>query len=139
LSWIEKRVFIKDVDPLGTRAMVYVIGMQSNDGNIMIIVQGNYYDGARMVWIPDQELVLETPSGIKLYAHPNGTIYAKYFLESFAKAIPEFFDIKNLSEERFTRMIVMPDGTILGLSANRQISDERLEELVESLVEIKAN
>ncbi|MHC4152006.1 MAG: hypothetical protein ACYSSP_07890 [Planctomycetota bacterium] len=65
--------------------------------------------------------------------------YAKYFLESFAKAIPEFFDIKNLSEERFTRMIVMPDGTILGLSANRQISDERLEELVESLVEIKAN
>ncbi|MHC4152005.1 MAG: hypothetical protein ACYSSP_07885, partial [Planctomycetota bacterium] len=100
LSWIEKRVFIKDVDPLGTRAIVYVIGIQSNDGNTMIIVQGDYYDGARMVWIPDQELVLETPSGIKLYGHPNGTIYAKYFLESFAKAKPEFFDIKNLSEER---------------------------------------
>jgi hypothetical protein len=36
-------------------------------------------------------------------------------------------------------MIVMPDGTVLGLSANRQMSNKRLQELVESLVEIKAD
>jgi len=35
-------------------------------------------------------------------------------------------------------MIVMPDGTILGFSANQQMSNERLQELVESLMEIKA-
>jgi len=36
-------------------------------------------------------------------------------------------------------MIVMPDRTILGLSVNKQMSDEKLQELVESLKEIKAN
>jgi hypothetical protein len=36
-------------------------------------------------------------------------------------------------------MIVMPDGTIIGLSANKQMSDKKLQELVESLIEIKAN
>ncbi len=66
-------------------------------------------------------------------------MYARRLLGSFAGANPEFFDIKNLSEERFTRMIVMSDGTIMGLSANKQMSDKRLQELVESLIEIKAN
>ncbi|MHC5060709.1 MAG: hypothetical protein ACYTFK_06465 [Planctomycetota bacterium] len=136
LPWIQKRVLIKDVDPLGTRAIVYLIGIQSDDGNTMIIVQGDYYDGKRMVWIPDQQIVLETPSGIKLYTHPNGSIYAEYFLESFAEANPDFFDIENLSEERFTRMIVMPNGTILSLSANKQMSNEKLQQFVESLIEI---
>ena len=51
----------------------------------------------------------------------------------------EFFDTEDLSEERFTRMIVMPDETILSLSANKKMSDEKLQELVESLIEIKAN
>ena len=41
--------------------------------------------------------------------------------------------------ERFTRMIVMPDGRVMGLAANKQMSDERLQALVESLVEIKAD
>ena len=45
--------------------------------------------------------------------------------------------MEDLSEERFTRMIVMPDSTILGLVANKQMSDERLQQLVESLKEIK--
>ncbi len=76
---------------------------------------------------------------MKLYTHPRGSDYARLYLESFAKANPEFFDMKNISEERFTRMIVMPDGTILGLSANKKMSNERLQELVESLIEIKAN
>jgi len=137
LPWMEEVITIEAIDPLGTRAIVYITGIQSNDGNMIIIVQGNYYDGKRMVWIPKQQLVLESSSGIKLYTHPNGSIYAQYFLESFAEANSELFDIKNLSEERFTRMIVMPDGTILSLSANKQMSDKKLQELVESLVEIK--
>ncbi len=139
LPWMEKIITVETLDPLGTRAKVYITGIQSNDGNMIIIVQGDYYDGARMVWIPKQQLVLESSSGIKLYTHPNGSIYAQRFLESFAKANSEFFDIKNLSEERFTRMIVMPDGTIMSLSANKKMSNEKLQELVESLIEIKAN
>jgi hypothetical protein len=136
---MEKLIMIQTIDPLGTRAIVYLIGIQSKDGNTIIIVQGEYYDGARMVWIPKQQLVLESSSGVKFYTHPNGSIYAQHFLESFAKANPEFFDIEDLSEERFTRMIVMPDETIIGFSANKQMSDEKLQELVESLTEIKAN
>jgi hypothetical protein len=139
LPWIEKLIMIQTIDPLGTRAIVYLIGVQSKDGNTIIIVQGDYYDGARMVWIPDQQLVLEASNGVKLYTHPRGSEYAQYFLESFAKANPEFFDMNNLSEERFTRMIAMPDGAVLGLVANKQMSDEKLQELVESLIEIKAN
>ena len=137
LPWAEKITMTETIDPLGTKAIVYLIGIQSNDGNTIIIVQGDYYDGARMVWIPNQQLALETQSGIKLYTHPNGSIYARYFLEAFAEANPEFFNIDDLSEERFTRMIVMPNGTILGLAANKQMSDERLQQLVESLKEIK--
>ncbi len=137
LPWMEEIITIETVDPLGTRAKVYITGIQSDDGNVIIIVQGNYYDGKRMVWIPKQQLVLESSSGIKLYTHPNGSIYAQYFLESFAEANSELFDIGNLSEERFTRMIVMPDETVLSLSANKQMSDKKLQELVESLVEIK--
>ena len=139
LPWMEKVIIIETIDPLGTRAIVYITGIQSNDGNTIIIVQGNYYDGTRMVWIPDQQLVLETPSGIKLYTHPNGSIYARYFLDAFAKANPEFFNMEDLSEERFTRMIVMPDETVMSFSANKKISDEKLQQLVESLKEIKAD
>jgi hypothetical protein len=139
LPWIQKIIMIQTIDPLGTRAKVYLIGIQSNDGNTIIIVQGDYYDIERMVWIPNQQLVLETPSGIKFYTHPNGSIYARHFLEAFAKANPEFFSTENLSEERFTRMIVMPDDTILGLAANKKMSNEKLQELVEALKEIKAN
>jgi hypothetical protein len=139
LPWMEKIIMIETLDPLGTRAKVYITGIQSNDGNMIIIVQGDYYDGKRMVWIPNQELVMETPSGVKLYAHPNGAEYARLFLEGFAKANPELFNMENLSEERFTRMIVMPDGTVMGLSVNKLMSDEKLQELVESLKEIKAN
>jgi hypothetical protein len=139
LPWMQKIIMIQTIDPLGTRAIVYITGIQGDDGNTIIIIQGDYYDGTRMVWIPEQQLALETPSGIKLYTHPNGSIYARHFLEAFAKANPEFFSTENLSEERFTRMIVMPDGTILGLAANKQMSDEKLQQLVESLKEIKVN
>ena len=139
LPWIEKRVFVKDVDPLGTRAIVYVIGIQSDDGNTMLIVQGNYYDQAKMVWLADQQIVLETLNGAKLYSHPNGSAYSQYFLNSFAKADTGLFDINDLSEERLTRMIAMPDGTVLGLATNRPVSDKKLRELVESLTVIDTN
>ncbi len=138
LPWIEKVIVIQTVNPLARRGKVYLTGIQTNDGNVIVIVQGNSYDAAIMVWIPKQQLAVETPIGIKLYTHPRGSDYARSYLEGFGKASPEFFDIKNLSEERFTRMIVMPDGTIMGLSANKQMSDKRLQELVESLIEIKA-
>jgi hypothetical protein len=36
-------------------------------------------------------------------------------------------------------MIVLPDRTILGLAANKQMSDEKLQQLVEALKEIKAS
>ena len=139
LPWMKKIIMIETIDPLGTRAKVYLIGIQSDNGNRTIIVQADYYDAARMVWIPDQQLVLETPIGTKLYTHPNGALYAQYFLEAFSEANPEFFNMENLSEERFTRMIVMPDRTILGLAVNKQTSDEKLQELVEALKEIEAN
>jgi hypothetical protein len=69
----------------------------------------------------------------------RGSDYARLFLEGFARANPDFFNIEDLSEERFTWMIVMPDRTIMGLSANRKMSDEKLQELVESLTAVKAN
>jgi outer membrane lipoprotein-sorting protein len=139
LPWIEKIVTIEMINPLGTKILVYITGVQSGDGNIIILIQGNYYDVTKMVWIFNQQLVLETKNGVKLYTHPNGSIYAQLYLESFAKAKPEFFDIKNLSEERFTRMIVMPDGVVLGLAVNRQLSDEKLQELLDSLAKVEAN
>jgi hypothetical protein len=139
LPWMEKLIIMQIADPLMGMGKAYVIGIQSNDGNSIIIVQGDYYEEERMVWIPKEKLVMETPSGAKLYTHPNGSEYARLFLEGFAKANPEFFSMENLSEERFTRMIVMPDRTILSLSANKQMSDEKLQQLVESLKEIKAN
>ncbi|KKK69173.1 hypothetical protein LCGC14_2936700, partial [marine sediment metagenome] len=113
LPWMEKVAEIETIDPLGTKAKVYMTGIQTNDDNVILVAQGDYYDMDRMVWIPNQQLVLETPIGIELYTHPNGGIYAKHFLESFAKAKPGFFDIENLSEERVTWMIVMPDRTVL--------------------------
>jgi len=139
LPWMEKMVIMQIVNPLMRMGKTYVIGMRSNDGNMIIIVQGNYYEEERMVWIPKEQLVMETPSGVKLYTHPRGSEYALAFLKGFATVNSEFFNIENISEERFTRMIVLPDRTILGLSVNKQMSDEKLQQLVESLKEIKAN
>jgi hypothetical protein len=139
LPWMVKLIIIQTVDPLTQMGKAYMTGILSDDGNHIIIDQSNThsdYKEAMMQWILEEQLVMETPSEARLYTHPNGSEYARLYLDAFAKANPEFFKIENLSEERFTRMVVMPDGTILGLSANRQMSNERLQELVESLVEI---
>jgi len=142
LPWIEKLIIIQAANPLSGIGKTYMTGILSDDDNNIIIDQSNmrsYYKEAMMKWILKEQLIMETPSGAKLYTHPRGSDYARIFLESFAKANPDFFNIENLSEERFTRMIVMPDGTIIGLSANKQMSNKKLQELVESLIEIKAN
>ena len=142
LPWIKKLIIMQTVDPLMRMGKVYMTGILSDDGNHIIIDQSNTqsdYKDAMMEWILKEQLVMETPSGAKLYTHPNGSEYARLFLEGFAKANPEFFSMENLSEERFTKMIVMPDRTILSLSANKQMSDEKLQQIVESLKEIKAN
>ena len=142
LPWIEKLIIIQATDPLMKMGKVYMTGILSDDGNHIIIDQSNTksdYKEAMMEWILKEQLVMEIPSGAKLYTHPRDSDYARFYLKSFAKANPEFFDIKKLSEERFTRMIVMPDGTIMGLSANKKMSNKKLQELVESLIEIKAN
>jgi len=138
LQWMEKLSTIETLDPLGSRAKVYVTGIQSNNENMIIIVQGNYYDLKRMVWIPKQQLVFESATGIKFFTHPNGQIYAQRFLESFATAKPEFFDVKKISAERFTMMIVMPNGVVLSLSGNKQLSNDQLKEFAESLKEVKS-
>jgi len=139
LPWMEKVMMIQATDPLGTRVKVYMAGILSDNGNTIIVVQGDYYDGARMVWVPKQQLVLETASGAKLYAHPKGSDYARFHLESFSKANPDFCHTEKLSDERFGGMIVLPDGTIVGLAANKRMSNQRLEELVESITEIEAD
>jgi hypothetical protein len=137
LPWMKNLIMVQAVDPLGTRFKVYMTGITADDGDRIIIVQGDLYDAERMVWIPKQQLALETPGGVKLYSHPNGSEYALAFLKSFAEANPGFLDVENISEERFTRMIVMPDETIMSLSANKKMSEKKLEELVEFLTEIK--
>jgi hypothetical protein len=142
LPWIEKLIIIQTVDPLTRIGKVYMTGILSDEGNNIIIDQSNMhsdYKEAFMEWILKEQLVMETPSGAKLYTHPRGSDYARFYLKGFAKVIPGFLNMENLSEERFTRMIVMPGGTIMGLSSNKKMSSEKLQELVDSLVEIKAN
>lgn len=63
---------------------------------------------------------------------------ARAFLKSLAEAKPESLDAASPGEERFTRMIVMPDGTIMGLAVNGEMSEQKLQELVDSLTEIKS-
>ncbi len=142
LPWMQKLIIMQVNSPLMRVGKVYLIGIVTDDDNNIIIDQSNTHSDYKemiMEWILSEQLVMEAPSGAKLYADPDGSEYARLNLECFARANPEFFDIKNLSEERFTRMIVMPDGTIMGLSVNKQMSNKKLQELVESLIEIKAN
>ncbi|MBW8040049.1 MAG: hypothetical protein FVQ85_08630 [Planctomycetes bacterium] len=142
LPWLEKLIIMQVVEPSSKVGKAYLTGIVSDEGNNIIINQSNMhsdYKEGYMGWILKEQLVIEASTGAKLYTHPNSFVAARVFLESFAEANPEFFEIENLSEERFTRMIVMPDGAIMDLVANKQMSNEKLQELVESLTEIKAN
>ncbi len=140
LPWFKQICTIETTNPLGSKDIVYITAVQTANGNTIVLTQGNYYDTNRMVWINDQQITHQTDAGIKLYTHPNGAIYAEYFLRALSQAQPQFFDMKDLSDERFTRMIISP-GTkaVVSLSANHQMTDEQLLELAEALIEIKAD
>ncbi|MFI4913190.1 MAG: outer membrane lipoprotein carrier protein LolA [Sedimentisphaeraceae bacterium JB056] len=136
--WVDSVVTFEILSPLGEKTKVYTTAIKTTDGNLALIVQGNYYDITKMVWLSEQDVVLETPEGIKLHTHPNGAIYAKLFLEGFVKANPGYFDPDTISEERFTLMAVMPDGVVLGIVANNKMDEQRLQKLVDSLSMIEA-
>jgi hypothetical protein len=129
----EVKTIIQDyrpVEPKQITAEDIRTGLNHTAYTIKKLPQSNMHSDYKetiMEWILSKQLVMEAPSGAKLYADPDGSEYARLNLESFAKANPEFFDMRNLSEERFTRMIVMPDGTVLGLVANKKMSNEKLQ------------
>lgn len=137
LPWFEETCIIETISPLGSNIVVYLIAVRTTDENTILLAQSAYSDTSRMVWINDQPITNQTDDGIKLYTHPNGAIYAELFLKALAEAKPDIFDMKNLSDERFTRMIVHPDTeAVVALAANHRMTDEQLTELAQALVEI---
>lgn len=140
--WMQNITLMQMTNPTMQSGKTFMIGIIADDGNRIVINQSNMhhdYKEAIMEWVVKQDLVLETPAGIKVYGHPNSAIAADLYLRNFAVQYPEFMNLKDLSEEKFTRMIVMPDGAIMDLSVNRQITAERLQELVESLIPVEAD
>jgi len=138
LSWMESLTLMQITSPLMKRGKVFVMGIRTDRGNRIVISQSSTSTEWRMVWLAKQTLVLETPSKRRVYTHPNGAIYASEYLEAYSKVSPDFFDMKDLSEERFTRMVVMPNGAVLSVSANQPLEEGRLKELAEAFKEIKA-
>lgn len=140
LGWMKSVHTVQNTNPLMRRGKVFLTGAETQDGNLVVMdqtdTQGNYRE-AILEWMLKEELVLETPNGSKLYTHPRGTEYAQYHLESFAKADPQFHHLQEISEEKDTRMVLLPDGTIVGLSWSRPLSDEKLNELVENIKAVK--
>ncbi len=136
LDWINKHVIIQTPNPLGLRSRSYLSVFKADNGNTILLMQGDYYTLEIMVWMQKQEIVLVTDSGRKLYTHPNGKIYAEEFLKAAAKTVPDYLDTEDISDERFTRMIEMPDGIVVALVSNKKLDDEKLQELVEALTEI---
>jgi len=137
LSWMENVTLMQVTDPLMKRGKVFVTGINTDTGNRVVIAQSSLGTEWRMVWLAQQTLVLETSQNRRVYTHPNGAIYASSYLEAYAKVSPSFLDMKDMSDQRTTRMVVMPNGKVLGISANKPIEEGRLSELVESLKEIK--
>jgi hypothetical protein len=137
LSWIKNVTLMQITNPLMKRGKVFVMGMNTDTGNRIVIGQSSYSTEWRMVWLAQQAIVLETPSKRQVYTHPNGAIYASSYLKAYAKVSPGFLDTKDLSDQRTTRMVLMPNGVVLGISANKPVEEGRLSELVESLKEVK--
>ena len=135
LEWINKTIHIETTDPLGSKNKNYLTGIKTNDNNIIILVQGDYYDADIMTWLKDQDLILETNNGRKIKTHPRGKDYARYFLEGFAKDMPDFAEFE-ISDQRQTRMIAMPNGAVVGTVANMPIAEDKLKALAESLTAI---
>jgi len=138
LPWMETLTLMQVTNPLVKRGKVFVGGIQTDDDNCLVIVQTNHSTERRLPWLAKETPVLQTPGKRRVFAHPNGSEYARSFLESISKVSPDLFDMKNLSEQRMTRMVVMPNGVVLGVCANQPLAEDRLLGLVESLTEIKA-
>lgn len=136
LPWAEKTTCVEMPDPLGARFSVYVIAVHADDGSTLLLAQGPYSDMESMIWIPKQDMVLET-NGIKFYTHPKGSRYAEFYLKALAEAAPDFFSASGITDQRSTRMIVMPDNTALSLASTIELTDERLKEFAASLIKIK--
>ena len=137
LPWVTDIMTVQTIDPLGSQAISYITALKTIDDNIILLIQGNYYDTGRMIWIFNQQLVLESGPEMKVYTHPNSKIYAKYFLESFAKDMPDFAEFE-LSDQRQTRMITMPDEVVIGVVANSPVTEEKLKDLVNSLAPVQS-
>jgi outer membrane lipoprotein-sorting protein len=137
LDWIKKQVFMQTLDPLGTRTKSYLSVLKADDGNTILLMHDDYYKQEIMVWIQKQEMVLEAMGGLKVYTHPNGKIYAEKFLKAAAKTVPDYINTEDISDERFTMMIAMPDGMVVGLVSNKKLDDVKLQQLVEALVVIE--
>lgn len=137
LDWINRKVVIRTANPLGPKSKSMFTVIKTNDGNTILLMQGDSYKQEIMVWIQKQEVALETQGGLKLYTHPNGSIYAEGFLKAVAKTVPDYFNNKDISNDRFTRMIAMPNGVVIGMVSNQLMSDEKLQEFVEVLKEIE--
>ena len=137
LPWMKTSTLVQFTDPLVRRGKVFVVGVRTDDDNCVLVVQNNYYTERRMVWLTEDRLVLTTPGGPRVFTHPNGAIYAKLMLEAIADVSPGLFKKPDLSEQRFTRMVAMPNGVVLGVCANQPLEKGRLLELAQSLKEIK--
>ncbi len=138
LPWIENVTLMQITNPLMKRGKAFVTGIKTDTGNRIVITQTSYSTEYRMVWLAQQTLVLETSSNRRVYTHPNSAIYASTYLGAYAEVTPGFLDMKDLSDQHTTRMVVMPNGVVLGVSANQPLKEDRLLALVESLKEIKA-
>jgi len=138
LPWMETMTTLQLPDPLAPRGKVFVTVVRTEDGNTLLIVQAADYTDTIMIWLVQQEKVLETPGGRTVRTHPRGAMYAQLFFEGQAKAMPELFDAGMLSESRSAQMVVMPDGVVLGLCANLPIPEARISQLADALEEIPA-
>ncbi len=137
LPWVKTSTLVQMTNPLMRRGKLFVVGVRTDDDNCVLVVQGSYYTERRMVWLTEDRLVLSAPSGPRLFTHPNGAIYAKLMLEGIADVSPDLFEKADLSEQRLTRMVAMPNGVVLGVCANQPLEDGRLLELAGALQEIK--
>lgn len=137
IPWAQEIKHWEMIDPLGTKINVYLTGIRTDNDNTLILIQAEYYELERMTWIPQQQMVLETPRGAKLYTHPNSTAYAQHFFRSLSQAAPDFISADAISPQIYTREIVMPDGTVLGFVANHPLPDARLQQLADSLLKIE--
>ncbi len=141
LPWFEKMVTLQIVNPLSKAGKNFIFAITANDGARIVISQSDMfhdYKESFLEWMLKEELKAQTSSGIKLYNHPNGKSYAKLYIQAAQKTLPEFQREEELMENAFGGMIYMPDTTILGFVADRELEEEKVLELLEALQPMEA-